>query len=34
VVKVNWRDNPWFPEVLEGERQLDLTKFPDRYHHV
>ena len=34
VVKVNWRDNPWFPEVLEGERHLDLAKFPDRYHHV
>ena len=34
MVKVNWRDNPWFPEVLEGERHLDLAKFPDRYHHV
>ena len=21
VVKVNWRDNPWFPKVLEAERQ-------------
>jgi phage terminase large subunit len=34
VVKVNWRDNPWFPTVLEGERQLDLEKYPDRYSHV
>jgi len=34
VVKANWRDNPWFPSVLEEERHLDLEKFPDRYHHV
>jgi phage terminase large subunit len=34
VVKANWRDNPWFPEVLEDERNLDLERYPDRYHHV
>jgi phage terminase large subunit len=34
VVKANWRDNPWFPSVLEEERQLDLAKYPDRYAHV
>src|SRR5512143_652015 len=34
VVKVNWRDNPWFPSVLDEERQLDLEKYPDRYSHV
>jgi phage terminase large subunit len=34
VVKANWRDNPWFPEVLEAERNLDLERYPDRYHHV
>jgi phage terminase large subunit len=34
VVKANWRDNPWFPGVLEEERQLDLQKYADRYHHV
>jgi len=34
VVKANWRDNPWFPSVLEEERELDLAKYPDRYHHV
>ena len=21
VVKANWRDNPWFPAVLEDERK-------------
>jgi phage terminase large subunit len=34
VVKANWRDNPWFPTVLEEERALDLAKYPDRYAHV
>jgi phage terminase large subunit len=34
VVKANWRDNPWFPAVLEEERNLDLERYPDRYHHV
>ncbi|MGI8853696.1 MAG: phage terminase large subunit, partial [Methyloceanibacter sp.] len=34
VVKANWRDNPWFPSVLEEERTLDLHKYADRYHHV
>jgi Family of unknown function (DUF5681) len=28
VVKANWRDNPWFPAVLEEERQLDLQLDP------
>jgi phage terminase large subunit len=34
VVKANWRDNPWFPAVLEGERQLDLQLYPERYAHI
>ena len=34
MVKANWRDNPWFPSVLEEERELDLAKYPDRYHHM
>ncbi len=34
VVKANWRDNPWFPEVLEQER-LDCLKItPDQYNHI
>lgn len=33
-VQVNWRDNPWFPLVLEEERQADLRLYPDRYEHV
>ena len=31
VVKANWRDNPFFPKVLEEERRLDLALYPDRY---
>jgi phage terminase large subunit len=34
VVEANWRDNPWFPKVLEEERKLELDRYPDRYDHV
>jgi phage terminase large subunit len=34
VVEANWRDNPWFPDVLNDERKLDLEKYPDRYDHI
>jgi phage terminase large subunit len=31
VVDMNWHDNPWFPDVLEAERQSDIGLYPDRY---
>lgn len=34
VIQANWRDNPWFPSVLEEERQTDLKLYPDRYAHI
>jgi phage terminase large subunit len=34
VVKANWRDNPFWNDTLEGERQLELTKYPERYEHT
>jgi phage terminase large subunit len=34
VVKTSWRDNPWHNETMEGERQLDLSRYPGRYDHV
>jgi phage terminase large subunit len=34
VVEANWRDNPWFPEVLDEERRLDLQMYPERYQHI
>lgn len=33
-VKANWRDNPWFPQVLEDDRRDDEIKDPDGYDHV
>ena len=32
--EVNWRDNPWFPFVLEKERQRDFRDRPDQYEHI
>src|SRR4029077_14531145 len=34
VIGANWRDNPWFPSVLEEERRTDLSLYPDRYDHI
>jgi phage terminase large subunit len=34
IVNANWRDNPWFPAVLDGERKTDLVLYPDRYAHI
>lgn len=34
VVKANWRDNPWWNDVLESERKIELTRYPDRYQHT
>jgi len=34
IVQLNWRDNPWFPEVLEHERQADHAKRPWIYEHI
>jgi phage terminase large subunit len=34
VVKANWSDNPWFPSVLEQERQDCLRTQLDQYRHI
>lgn len=35
VIEMNWSDNPWFPQVLEDERQHALkTMRPEDYSHV
>lgn len=34
VVQANWKDNPWFPAVLEEERRHDLKHYPERYDHI
>ena len=35
IVKVNYCDNPWFPDVLEAERQRDYKTLPRAlYDHI
>lgn len=34
IVEINWRDNPWFPDVLERQRKRDLEQRPDLYPHI
>ena len=34
VIKANWSDNPWFPDVLEQERLDCLRADPDQYDHI
>ncbi len=34
VKQVNWNDNPFFPSVLEQERQVDMKADSDMYQHV
>ena len=32
--EINWRDNPWFPDVLEAERLKAQRLNPDSYEHI
>ena len=35
IVKINWRDNPWFPESLNQERMWDYEHLPRAlYDHI
>jgi len=34
VTECNWRDNPWFPSILERTRQRDRLDRPELYDHV
>lgn len=34
VVRANWADNPWFPDVLKQERLDCLNNQPDQYEHI
>lgn len=34
VIRANWSDNPWFPGVLEQERQDCLRLQAERYGHI
>lgn len=34
VRKISWRDNPWFPKVLQGEMEILKARSEDEYLHV
>lgn len=34
VREVNFRDNPWFPDVLRAEMEYDRSRDPDKYQHI
>jgi phage terminase large subunit len=34
VVKINWDDNPWFPQVLESERLHCQATNPEEYRNI
>ncbi len=34
VVKINWNDNPWFPETLSREKEELKTRDPDAYQNI
>lgn len=34
VIEMNWRDNPWFSDELEAERQHCLISQPDDYDNI
>lgn len=34
IVEMNWRDNPWFPAILERQRQKDKVERPHLYAHI
>lgn len=34
IVEMNYRDNPWFPDILERVRLKDMRERPDQYEHI
>jgi len=34
VIEVNYKDNPWFPDVLKAEMEYDRGRDVDKYNHV
>lgn len=34
VIEMNWRDNPWFPEVLRSDMERDRERDPDKYQWI
>jgi phage terminase large subunit len=34
VIECNFKDNPWFPDVLKAEMEYDRRRDPDKFEHV
>lgn len=34
IVEINWRDNPWFPDILKRARLKDKIERPEQYGHI
>jgi len=34
VIRVNYSDNPWFPDVLRDEMEFDRSRDTDKYAHI
>ena len=34
IVEMNWRDNPWFPDILDRVRLKDQRERPEQYAHI
>lgn len=34
IVEMNWRDNPWFPGILNRQRLKDQIERPEQYGHI
>lgn len=34
IVELNWRDNKWFPEILDRKRLADARDRPEQYGHI
>ena len=35
IIEMNWRDNPWFPEILNNKRKKNKSQWPAaKYEHV
>lgn len=34
IVEMNWRDNPFFPDILDRQRLKDKRERPDQYEHI
>jgi phage terminase large subunit len=34
IIELNWRDNPWFPAILDRKRVNTMEEQPEQYDHI